>query len=428
MPTELTDRHRRWRVNVFATTWMSYAGFYFCRKNFSIVKAPLKAVLEVTDYELAHIWTAYLAAYMVGQFLSGWLGRKVACRRLLLGGMAVSLACNLVFGGLSLSGPGAYWPFLGLMVLNGFAQSTGWPGNIGVLAHWFRRRERGTIIGVWATCYQLGSVLAKSFAALMFGWLGLAWTFWGASAVLLVVWALFYFLQRDKPEDLGLAGIVEEVEVSDDDDTEETVARESGRWSASVVRSVMLMGASYFSFKFLRYGLDSWAPMFIEETFSATTTVAGLVSTAFDWVGFTGVIVAGWVSDRFFAGRRATVAFAMAVGMVVAAGLLWGVGQTSIVLFGICLAFVGFTLFGPDSLLSGVGAIDVGSKRGAVVAAGIVNGMGSVGPIVQEELIGYLKTHHGMDAVFILLIAVAMLGAIGTGVLWSWSRRGKSRF
>ena len=74
----LAPEQRRWRVNVFAATWMAYAGYYFCRKAFGIVKVPLKELLQVDDFALAHIWTAYLVAYMCGQFLAGWLGSRYA--------------------------------------------------------------------------------------------------------------------------------------------------------------------------------------------------------------------------------------------------------------------------------------------------------------------------------------------------------------
>ena len=65
-------------------------------------------------------------------------------------------------------------------------------------------------------------------------------------------------------------------------------------------------------------------------------------------------------------------------------------GSTSVFNFAVSIGLVGFMLYGPDSLISGVGAIDVASKRGALVAAGIINGMGSMGPIFQEELIGWM--------------------------------------
>jgi OPA family glycerol-3-phosphate transporter-like MFS transporter len=419
----LSREQQRWRINVFAATWMSYAGYYFCRKAFGIVKVPLKALLEVDDFSLAHIWTAYLVAYMCGQFLSGWLGTRYTCRRLLLGGMAITLVCNLGFGAVVHLGPDAYWPFFGLMILNGFAQSTGWPGNIGTLAHWFRRDERGGLLGLWATCYQLGSVAAKAFAGFMYVWAGLSWSFWGASCVLFPVWIFVYLRQRDRPETVGLEPIV-----PDPPPTEENPEGDDARWPATVIRTLLVMGAAYFSFKFLRYALDSWTATVLTERFGLDADTAAYVSVIFDVCGFLGVIAAGYATDRFFASRRALVAFVMAVGMVGAALFLQTTGVTSVVLFAVGLGLLGFTLFGPDSLLSGVGAIDVGSKRKAVLAAGIVNGMGSAGPVIQEEVIGYLKTYHSLDAVFLLLVFVAFIGAIGTGILWWWGRRGLSRF
>jgi hypothetical protein len=44
-----------------------------------------------------------------------------------------------------------------------------------------------------------------------------------------------------------------------------------------------------------------------------------------------------------------------------------------------------------------------------VLAAGIVNGVGLLGAVLQEEIIGYLKAYHSLDAVFQLLTGVSVL-------------------
>ena len=208
-----TQLIRVWRVRILATTWFSYAGFYFCRKNYAIVKSSILETLEITRSELAHIFTAYLIAYMLGQFLTSYLGRRMATRVLLLAGMGITLGCNVAFGFTYLMGPAGYVPMVVLMVVNGFAQATGWPANVGVLSNWLHRRERGRVMAIWATSYQLGSILAKSFAALMLAVAGALWSFWGAAVIMLGVWLLFYLLQRDNPEDVGLPSLVEEVEI-----------------------------------------------------------------------------------------------------------------------------------------------------------------------------------------------------------------------
>jgi OPA family glycerol-3-phosphate transporter-like MFS transporter len=301
---------------------------------------------------------------------------------------------------------------------------------VGVLGNWLERKGRGRVMALWATCYQLGSVLAKSFAALMLGVAGAVWSFWGASIVLFAVWIIFYFFQRDKPEDLGFDPIVEEVEVEVRADQSSTEAVAEGGifagWSRNTIFSVFLMGACYFSFKFLRYALDSWSPLAGEEIFSLSDAHAGYVSTAFDWVGFLGVLFSGWFSDKFFGGRRYQTILFMTVGMFLSFVFLATLGVKSVLLFGIGLALCGFMLMGPDSLLSGVGAIDVGGRKAAIVAAAFINGLGSIGPIFQEEIIGYTIDNYGYAASFNVMIGMSVVAIFGAVYLAYRSRHGRS--
>ncbi|MBN1946114.1 MAG: MFS transporter [Bradymonadales bacterium] len=431
---QLSGNQKRWRVNIFALTWLSYAGYYFCRKTFSIVKIDLRELMQLTDHQIAHIWTGFLVTYMLGQFLTAYLGRKVTCRLLLLWGMGASLLVNVGFGFFTHLGPAAFWPFFTFMLINGFAQGTGWGANIGVLAHWFRRKERGTVLAFWTTCYMLGSVMAKAFAAFMLGWLGLAWSFWGASLVLLAITALFYLFGRDRPEDYGLLPIVSE-ELAIDKSPQEGGGEAKGLvslgWTRDVVVTVAVMGIAYFCFKFVRYTLDSWSPMLIEEAFGTSTEGAGYRSTIFDLLGFFGVIFGGFITDRFFKGSRTLVTFLMTIGMLAGVAFVWWVGMASMGLFLVGLGAIGFMLAGPDSLISGVGTIDVASKRGAVVAAAIINGVGSLGSIAQEQIVGLIKTHtspqEGPAAVMLLLVGVSMAGVLLTMVLLFLKRSGRSR-
>ena len=89
---------RAWRMRVFASTWLCYAGLYFCRKPFFITKSAIGQDLGFDAQQLGWIGFAYLCAYTVGQFLSGAVGQRIGPRRLLLGGMAVSLIAGISFG------------------------------------------------------------------------------------------------------------------------------------------------------------------------------------------------------------------------------------------------------------------------------------------------------------------------------------------
>jgi sugar phosphate permease len=108
--------------------------------------------------------------------------------------------------------------------------------------------------------------------------------------------------------------------------------------------------------------------------------------------------------------------------------VLYVLGSNNLLIFTIAIGTAGFMLFGPDSLLSGVGAIDVGSKQGALSAAGIINGMGSIGPVFQEQFIGwvYQRYDQSLLPILIMLVIIASMGTLFTFFLWKRSKKGLS--
>jgi OPA family glycerol-3-phosphate transporter-like MFS transporter len=414
---------RRQRLQLFVATWLSYCGFYLVRKVYAVVKLPLKEHLGLDDIEVAWPWTIYLVTYMLGQFLAAWLGRRMESRRILAIGMSVAAACNVVLG--LLVDSKAASPLLWMcvtMAIFGLAQATGWPHNVALFANWTRKAERGTLFAVWGTCYQFGAILGKGLAGFLLGWLGLAWSFYGSSLVLLAFTVFFVLRARERPESVGLS-LPDEAEPLPDavQPGRDAVARPASH-SRAFVASIVAMGLIYFGFKFLRYALDSWSALILGEHFGMSTSVAAYFSTAFDWVGFLGVLVAGYWSDRIPGARRTPVIFWMTCGCLAATTAMWMIGLSAPLLFVLLLGLIGFMAMGPDSLLSGAGAMDVGSRRQAAVAAGVINGLGSIGPIVQEPVIGWLKQTRGLDAVFLLLVAIVFLTTVATGLLARFER------
>lgn len=412
---------RQYRWELILATWWSYAGFYVTRKVFNIVKGPLKETLLIDDVRAGNLYTVYLVGYAIGQFVSAGLSRRMQHRTQLLLGMGVSIACNVAMGLLVSQGPSAYFPILLVMGVHGVAQATGWPCNIGLLANWTRHSERGRLVAIWGTCYQLGSVAAKHLAAFLLGWMGLSWSFYGSCLVLGAIWIMFWFWGRERPEAHGLASLDVETNTAGEAPTRHA----QGDGGARLMRLIVAMGVIYFAFKFLRYALDSWSALIIKEHFHLKAHHAGHLSTTFDWLGFLGVLAAGFLSDNVFKTRRAPVIFFMAIGTFVTTFLLYWVGLSSVIGFAVLLGLIGFMMMGPDSLLSGVGAIDIGGREKAAMAAGIINGLGSIGPVVQEPVIGLLKQHYGIEAVFLLLVGMTFLAVIGTGLLWQSVRKYK---
>ena len=408
---------RSWRWRIFASTWLCYAGFYFCRRPYSIAKAEIGTQLHWHATDLASVYAAYLIAYTLGQFASGAIGPRLGPRKMLLGGMALSIACSVAFGFTD----SLLW-FVALMSVNGLAQATGWSNTVGTMASWFKREERGTVMGLWATNFQVGGVASAALAAWMLPRHGFRFAFFSGAAVLAGVAVIVFVWQRNRPEDVGLPALV--------DDQEPALSADSPtpKWSRATWTTVLLIGFAYFGMKFIRYALWSWAPFFLEKNLHLKGDDAGYVSTVFDVCGILGVIVTGYLSDKLFHGRRAMVSFLMVCGVCAATLLLFTIGAQSVYGFAISIGLIGITLYGPDALLTGAGAMDVGGGRGAVRASGIISGIGSAGSVVQELVIGkmYDKANGSIAPILATLLGSALFTAVCVGAIVWRNKRGAS--
>src|SRR6185369_9554607 len=74
--------YRRRRITVYVMTWVAYASYYMCRKQFAVCKTTLVEEFGFSLKQLDFIETGYLAAYAFGQFASGVLCDRIGARRL----------------------------------------------------------------------------------------------------------------------------------------------------------------------------------------------------------------------------------------------------------------------------------------------------------------------------------------------------------
>ncbi len=392
MTVECTPTHRAWQMRILISTYLGYGGFYLTRKVFTLCKIPIAKELGWELGSTAHIWTAFLVAYMIGQFVSSYVGRRWGPRLLLLGGLGLSMLCNIVFGFSN-----SFQTFLAFMAFNGLVQAAGWPGGVGAVSEWLRVHERGRIIGIWATSYMFGNILVKTLTGMFLGmgglFLGMAgwrWAFFGCTAATAVFWWMMYIWQRNKPSDVGLEPLV-----SVDEADQQSIAASQeehisfGEYARLAFNPlVMTMGAVYFCVKFLRYALDSWLPSFLTIQ-GLDPSWASIYSQGFDIAGLIGSAATGYALDKWFRGNWAALSFVMGIGVIIGYLAVMHLG-TSPITIALCFCIVGFMLYGPDMLLSGAGAVEIAGARNGVVVAGIVNGLGSIGPVVQEQIIGLL--------------------------------------
>ncbi len=390
-------------LRAWVLTWFAYATYYAGRKGFSVAKKTLATDVGLSERTLGAIDTAYLSAYSLGQLLNGLLGDRVGARRLIGFGLLGSALCCTALGASSTA-----LAFGVAFCVNGLFQATGWPGTTLSMAEWTTPRNRGTVMAFWSTCYQVGGVVANAlcgYLLIRFGWRS---AFLGPALLLVLMAGLILMALPSRARNAGTT----QSAVSPEDVAASAALSAEARRRA--LRSTVLWsyGSSYFFIKFVRYALLFWLPYYLSTALGYAADVAANVSSAFEVGGVVGVIALGVLSDRWRSVSRATLSAASLFGLALA---LYGytlVAHWGVLPSALALALVGALLFGPDALLSGAAAQDAGGPRAASTATGLVNGIGSLGAIVEGLAIPTLSAHFGWRALFPALVLSALAAVL----------------
>ena len=374
--------------------------------------------LGYTKLDFATIIFVFSLFYVGGQFVNALLSDRFGARLVVGIGMMVSAASNIAMGL-----AGSLTAFTLLAPLNGLAQSTGWSGLVKTMASWFRPRERGVVMGWWGTCFVLGGSFATIFATFLVTsetlLPGAGWRrgFFFPALVLGAVAALFMVLVRNRPTDVGLDALEAETSRSQVVGTTTSLLR-----STLAEPALWAISAMYFFLKSTRYAFLFWLPFYMTEALNYPLVEAGFTSALYELVGFSGAIFAGYVSDRLAGSRRFPVGTLMLLALALVLFLHPIFSSYGRVGLAVWISLLGIFTYGPDTLMSGAAAQDVGG--GTAMAAGIVNGVGSVGQLLSPLIVAYVADQYGWDYVFSIFVVFSLAGAGLLATQWGYRAPG----
>ena len=422
---EKNSRYEFWRWRVFGITWLSYVGFYLTRSSFSVAKIGISndPDIQMSPEQMGLIDGLYLAAYAIGQFVWGMLGDKKGTRVVVLSGLLSSVIAGFAMGVSSIVLAFGVFSFI-----QGLSQSTGWAPLAKNISNWFSLRERGVIMGWWSTNYAIGSLVAAPFAGLMADYFtDWRYAFFMPATVLFIIAVLFFLLQRNRPQDVGLPSIEdyhgeEKATLNPSGSLEEEP--DEGSWKAIVLvfknRMVLLLAVVYFFLKPTRYAILFWGPLYINETLNTGMTESAIISVSFFLAGPLSVLFAGYVSDKIFNSRRLPYCI---IALFLLAIILFFFNDIAVlqnkIEIALLLFIIGFLLYGPDSLVSATAALDFGTSKGASTASGLINGLGSIGAIVGGTVPGFFKESWGWGGVFAFLAGSVLIASVIMIPKWS---------
>ena len=374
-----------------------YTSFYMCRYNFSIANKAISDEFGFSKEQMGWIITTALLAYACGQIINGLLTDKLGGKKAMLIGAAGTVTMNLLFGVAS------FWGLLGLFIvirgIDGYMQAFGAPGMVKINTAWFGRRERGRFAGIFGFMINLGRFgIFKLGPALLAGGLFLGmwhvpplhwrWLFWVPSLICAVVAVGMALTVKETPEEAGFNN----VHADADDNADTAVRAQLSVVFKTIARhpAIWIVALAYACTGAVRQGVDQWFPRFMQEVHHLD-----LKSAQFQWLGFlipfvasAGSLLSGYISDTLFKGRRAPVAaglYFLETAVILLAAQFSSANAA--VLF---LVLISFTANSTHSILGTAAAMDIGGRKMAGFASGVIDSFQYFGGSLAGYFLGQL--------------------------------------
>ena len=420
---EIRRCYSRLRWSVFLSATLGYGLYYVCRLSLNVIKKPIVDAGVLSEAELGIIGSGLFITYAIGKLTNGFLADRSNIRRFLAAGLLISALINLVLGFTT-----SFIVFLILWAINGWAQSMGAAPCVVGLSRWFGDKERGTFYGLWSSSHNIGEAITFIVTAVIVATLGWQWGFRGAAVLGLAGFGIVALFMRDTPQSCGLPAIA----VCDQPKEEAAAAdgKSVGEYQKEVLRNPaiwMLALASAFMY-ISRYAVNSWGIFFLAADKGYTNLEASSIISISSVCGIIGTISSGFISDRFFGGRRNIPALVFGLMNIIGLSLfLFGpadcawLDAASMIIFGLAIgALICF--------LGGLMAVDIVSKKASGAALGVVGIASYVGAAIQDLISGFLiqsgKAGAGESAAYDFSVAswfwigAAILSVLCTLAVW----------
>jgi OPA family glycerol-3-phosphate transporter-like MFS transporter len=397
---------------------LMYTSYYLCRYNFSLANKSIADEFHFTKSDMSSIISAQLLAYAIGQIINGLLTDRIGGKRAMLIGAAGTVTMNLLFGAASFWG--ILWLFVVLRSIDGYMQAFGAPGFIKINAAWFSKTERGTFAGIFGFMINLGRFgIFKLGPMLLAGFVFLGmwqvpplhwrWLFWIPAGIATLVAILLAIFVKDTPEQACFT----DVHAGEEDHANVDVRSEVAVVFKKIVSnpSVWIIALAYSCTGAVRQCIDQWFPRYLQEVQHLDMNAA-----QFQWTGFlipfvasAGSLLSGFISDRLFNGRRAPVASGIYFIEVVV--ILLAAQAHSVNAVVISFIVISFTVNSTHSLLGPAAAMDIGGRKMAGFASGVIDSFQYFGASIALKLLGWLLDKN-WDYYFYFMAPFGVIGGL----------------
>lgn len=392
-----------------------YCFLYCGRQNLSYAMPMMMKEEGWTALQLGVLSSVQFWTYAFGHLVNGRLGEIVGVNKLIVIGMILSAAMNIMIGFQS-----SLFIITFFWAINGYVQSMLWSPGMALIANWWPSSKRGFATGFANAFSGLGSVItafAVSFSYIVFPNMGWRGAFVGAGAVMILVVIIYPLFVREKPSKIGLPEYKDPNVVIElnDNDLQQIIAQKGKlypyvhllkQWKFDLW--LIIIACSSIA----RYGLLTWIPTYYVEVFQ-TDIESGFIGAVICPLGMAaGALVIPWLSDHMWSQNRLPWVIISSIGAVLTVLGFMNVGPGLVA--SLLLFFAGFFIYGINSLVWAF-ATDIGGRIFGGTATGILDCAAYVGASVQAIIFGSVLTNSGnWELVFACIVGVLIVMVIAS--------------
>ena len=390
------------RNTALLLAWLLLGSFYLIRFNLSAAVPLLRQELGLSHSQAGLLMSFFFVPYLMMQLPGGFLGDTLGPRRVLFAGALISVVGNFFFS----MGSVFFWLVVAQMI-NGLGQGPGMTSAVKLIVNWFPKASRATALGLFFTALALGSASAGVVSGYLGNHLGWRASFIYPPLLVLTVGVLLFAAVRDQPEDAGLASF-------DDEKAFEQELMAGGHSIVRIVladRNIWIVSLSYICLCYVQVGFLMWLPSFLKEAYAMSVARAGFFAGVAILSGVVASPLGGFLSDRFFGGkRRRPIILEM---VLLAAASAVSSFRLSFSFLLLPLVLIGLLIWLPDVLFTSLPA-DLFSRKMASTATGFMTSFGCLAAIIGVYASGLLvDLFKSYGPLFLSFALLAFLGTIG---------------
>lgn len=433
---------------------LMYAAYYMCRYNFRFATPGMVEEFGFSMTQISDMLGIWSLTYGTGQLVNGLFADRIGGKRSMQIGAVGTIVVNLLMGVVPLLAIGgglaaaakyvfgadsidpAFIAISVVWLINGWFQSFGAPGMIKINAAWFKRSERGTFAGIFGFMIQLGQVASSKLSPLILNGISLGvlvvapgqwrWLFVIPPLVTLVVAIFMTIAARQTPDEAGFPGVIED---ELDNSAGVTVSLRHSFKTIFTHPLVWFYACAYACTGAVRTSSDQLAILYFQDQLGMDMkkNIPAMVAwtlAAMPMAAVVGSLTSGWVSDKFFRGHRSPVAMSLyfleaAVISISAILLMRGlVGPTPAGILVGCsiLIMIALTANSTHSIVGAAAPMDIGGKKMAGFAAGVIDSFqyygGALSLFMTGRILDATKAQHGWLYWYVIMAGFGVLGGV----------------